>query len=162
VFIKFGIGGAVADTLPTRHKPFQSKGYRLRRRRGDSLPLITVAVILGIYLSCTFGCAVPAKNNEDNPTGPDTAVKAAGKPASEPRSVESKSVDPAVAAEIERMEAEERMTLLQDAQSAIGETRNAIAALDKGDKQTALASLERVTGKLDLLIARDPEMDRWA
>ena len=53
------------------------------------------------------------------------------------------------------MDAERRAKLLADAQSALDETRNAIAALDKGDKQAALAALERATGKLDLVVARD-------
>jgi hypothetical protein len=45
--------------------------------------------------------------------------------------------------------------LLADAQSALSETRNAILALDKADKAAALAALERATGKLDLIVARD-------
>jgi hypothetical protein len=67
-------------------------------------------------------------------------------------------VDPAVDAELERMAAEKRAALLQDAQSALEETRNALAALDKGDSKSALAALGRVTGKLDLVVARDPRM----
>jgi hypothetical protein len=42
-----------------------------------------------------------------------------------------------------------------DAVAALDETRNAIAALDKGDKQAALAALKRATGNLDLVVARD-------
>jgi hypothetical protein len=58
------------------------------------------------------------------------------------------------------MEAEKRATLLKDAQAALEETRNALDALDKGDKQAALAALERATGKLDMVVARDPNLAR--
>jgi hypothetical protein len=125
----------------------------------DSFPLLTLVVILGACLSCVLGCATSAKESKnDNSGSTDSAVKVAGKPTAEPKSAESKSVDPAVSGEVERLEAEKRRALLQDAQSAIDETRAALAALDQGDKQAALASLERATGKLDLLVARDPKM----
>jgi hypothetical protein len=73
----------------------------------------------------------------------------------EPKSSQTQAVEPEVQTEIGRMDAERRAKLLADAESALDETRNAIAALDKGDKQAALAALERATGKLDLVVARD-------
>ncbi|MDQ1471276.1 MAG: hypothetical protein QOJ99_2756 [Bryobacterales bacterium] len=118
----------------------------------------SLVAILGLYMTCSLGCAVPGKENKTNINSSETSVKAAGKPAAEQKSGESKSVDSRVAGEVERMEAEKRATLLQDAKSAIDETYNALAALDKGDKQSALAALERVTGKLDVLVARDPKL----
>lgn len=56
------------------------------------------------------------------------------------------------------MEAEKRATLLEDAQSALADTRDALAALDRDDKAAALTALEHATGKLDLLVARDPKI----
>jgi hypothetical protein len=56
------------------------------------------------------------------------------------------------------MEAQRRATLLRDAQDAIQETQNALAALDKNDIKSALAALQRAAGKLDLVIARDPKL----
>jgi YfdX protein len=76
----------------------------------------------------------------------------------EPKSPETQSVEPQVQSEIEKMEAQKRASLLQDAQSAIMETRAALAALDNGDKQTALSALAQATGKLDLVISRDPKL----
>lgn len=76
----------------------------------------------------------------------------------EPKSPETQSVEPQVQSEIEKMEAQKRASLLRDAQSAITETRVALAALDHGDKQTALSALEQATGKLDLVISRDPKL----
>lgn len=52
-------------------------------------------------------------------------------------------------------EAEKRAALLQDAQASLEEARSALAALDRGDKNAALAALARATGKLELVVARD-------
>lgn len=53
---------------------------------------------------------------------------------------------------------EKRKTLMADATGAIRETQNALALLDKGKKKPALAALERGTGKLELILARDPKL----
>jgi hypothetical protein len=76
----------------------------------------------------------------------------------ESRTSESKSVDPKVQAEIQKAEAEKRAQLLKDAQAALDETRAALDALNKGDQKAALAALERVSGKLDVIVARDPRL----
>jgi hypothetical protein len=54
--------------------------------------------------------------------------------------------------------AEKRKALIADATSAIGETQNALNQLDAGKKKEALAALERATGKLDIILARDPSL----
>jgi hypothetical protein len=54
--------------------------------------------------------------------------------------------------------AEKRKTLMADATSAIAETQNALKQLDDGKKNEALAALERATGKLDIILARDPSL----
>ncbi len=50
------------------------------------------------------------------------------------------------------------ISLVRDAITALEETRNAVQALDEKDEKKALASLEKVTGKLELLLARQPEL----
>jgi hypothetical protein len=67
-------------------------------------------------------------------------------------------VEPQVQSEIEKLEAEKRASLLMDAQAALEETHNALAALDQGDKASALSALERASGKLDLVVSRDPKL----
>src|ERR1700730_11403855 len=119
---------------------------------------IAAVIVLALYLGCGLGCSAPARESKSKSNSPEARFKVADAPKAEPKSGESRSVDTAVQSELERMEAEKRATLLKDAQSALEETRNALAALDKGEKQGALAALERVTGKLDLVIARDPKM----
>ena len=53
---------------------------------------------------------------------------------------------------------EAQSSLDQDAVAAIAETRNAINAIDQENTQEAIQALERATGKLDILLARYPEL----
>jgi hypothetical protein len=54
--------------------------------------------------------------------------------------------------------AEAESSLDQEAIAAIAETRNAIAAIEQGKTQEAIQALERATGKIDILVARYPEL----
>ena len=49
-------------------------------------------------------------------------------------------------------------TLVSEAQEAVQKTQKAIAAIEKGNKREALKALESATGKLDLVLARNPEL----
>jgi hypothetical protein len=119
----------------------------------------TATIILGFSLIGGVGCTSSANADKATPQISQTQpVKTADKPQAEPRSNDSKAADPAVQSELGRVERERREALLQDAQSALDETRNALAALDKGDSSAALAALARATGKLDLVVARDPKL----
>ena len=53
---------------------------------------------------------------------------------------------------------EKRKTLMADATAALAETHKALALLDAGKKKEALAALERASGKLDIILARDSSM----
>jgi len=53
---------------------------------------------------------------------------------------------------------EAQSSLDQDAIAAIEETRNAINAIDQENTQESIQALERATGKLDILLARYPEL----
>lgn len=141
---------AATNTLPL---------HELQPRPGSApagrLP-VTAAVLMGLCLIFSPGCRAGAK--ESRSPNREEPVKAANTPGADAKSAEAKSVDPAVQSEVERMEAEKRATLLKEAQSALAETRDALAALDRNDKHAALAALEHVTGKLDLVVARDPKI----
>jgi hypothetical protein len=54
---------------------------------------------------------------------------------------------------------EKRKALMADATSAIQETQAALKILDEGKTSQAIAALERATGKLDLILARDPKLE---
>ncbi len=51
-----------------------------------------------------------------------------------------------------------RETVIKEAVTALAQTKKAIEALNKKDKQAALDALAMVTGKLDIVIAREPDM----
>ncbi len=53
---------------------------------------------------------------------------------------------------------EKRKALLADATAAIQETQAALKHLDEDKTKEALAALERATGKLDVILARDPKL----
>jgi hypothetical protein len=53
---------------------------------------------------------------------------------------------------------EAQSSLDQDAVAALEETRNAINAIDQENTQESIQALERATGKLDILLARYPEL----
>ena len=69
-----------------------------------------------------------------------------------------KSVQPQVDAKATEQAAEKRKKITADAIAAVAETRNALKLLDEKKADEALAALERVTGKLELILARDPKL----
>ncbi|RMF96208.1 MAG: hypothetical protein D6727_08965 [Gammaproteobacteria bacterium] len=54
--------------------------------------------------------------------------------------------------------AERRKAIIREAVTALQKSNEALAALDAGKKDEALAALEIVTGKLELILARDPDL----
>jgi hypothetical protein len=54
---------------------------------------------------------------------------------------------------------EKRKILLGDATGAIQDTQAALKHLDESKTKEALAALERATGKLDIILARDPKLE---
>ena len=54
---------------------------------------------------------------------------------------------------------EKRKALLGDATGAIQDTQAALQHLDEGKTKEALAALQRATGKLDIILARDPKLE---
>ena len=67
-------------------------------------------------------------------------------------------VENAVATEEQAQTDESRERIVQEAVSALEETRKALAALDEERPEDALASLALATGQLELVVARDPEL----
>ena len=119
--------------------------------------VMTAVAVTSLLLSSSAAFAAdPEVKASPSPT-PAEAAKPAPQQA-EPQSEQSKAVNPQVQSEVEKQAADKRAQLLKDAQAAIDETQKALDALDQGKKEEALAALERVTGKLDLILARDPKL----
>lgn len=87
------------------------------------------------------------------------AKETAAKPATAPTAKQdSESAEKGGASEVDKELAARRKEMLAEAQDALQETNAALVALDKGKNQDAIEALTRATGKLDLLVARDPEL----
>jgi hypothetical protein len=126
------------------------------------IPAVVVAsVALGVAV-VSAGCGSRSHSTSSADRSMETSQAAAGNAAQpqrpEQKSGETQSVQPQVQTEIGKAEAEKRATLLRDAQSALEETRMALAALDRGDSKAALAALASASGKLDLVVSRDPHL----
>lgn len=70
--------------------------------------------------------------------------------------VKSATADQSVNRQKQQGDDEAKKTLVADAVTAITETKKANEDLAQGKAKDALAALERATGKLDLLLARNP------
>ena len=70
----------------------------------------------------------------------------------------SQSVQPKVDKQKAEAAAEKRKKLVADATTALAETHKALKALENKKPDAALKALAEVTGKLDLIVARDPKL----
>lgn len=70
----------------------------------------------------------------------------------------SQSVQPKVDKQTADAAAEKRKKLFADATAALAETQKALKALESKNSDAALKALAEVTGKLDLIVARDPKL----
>jgi YfdX protein len=123
--------------------------------------LRTVAwMAIGVGFLFASGCSRSEQGKstsvEASSIAPSSSATAG--PKAEPQSPEAQAVEPQVQSEVESMEAQKRASLLGDAQAALDQTRGALAALDNGDKQAALSALGQASGKLDLVVSRDPKL----
>jgi len=60
--------------------------------------------------------------------------------------------------EVDQKLAERRHAMIEEANSALSETESALDALEQGESQEALDALARATGKLELVVAREPDL----
>lgn len=67
-------------------------------------------------------------------------------------------VQPEVQKETDSQAADKRKQVLDEAVSALALTKSALAALDGKDAARALATLAEVTGKLELIVVREPTL----
>ena len=74
------------------------------------------------------------------------------------QSESSQSVQSKVDKQTSDAAAEKRKKLFADATAALAETHKALKALENKNNDAALKALAEVTGKLDLIVARDPKL----
>jgi len=93
--------------------------------------------------------ATRAQQSERTAQAAGEATETAGAGGSQNSDIETKTVDAT---------AKQRERVIAEATRAIAETRRAVQALDEDDVDAALQALETATGKLELIIARRPEL----
>ena len=76
----------------------------------------------------------------------------------EAQAVNREQVQESVIAETDSQIADKRTALIQEAVDALDETNAAIAAIEKGDTDAAIAALALATGKLETVVAREPDL----
>ena len=109
--------------------------------RLNFMPLYALVFSLGLAVS------YPLSSSESSlPDEPQTQPPA------------TQSVQKDVINEVTERADEKRKKILADANEAIEETRRALQALDEQKTEEALAALEKATGKLELILARDPTL----
>ena len=85
---------------------------------------------------------------------------ASDKPAAEAEKKQGgdKAMGGAMKSQVENAISEQRKRIIGDAVSALAETKNALRALDEKKTEEALAALERASGKLNIVLAREPKL----
>jgi hypothetical protein len=113
------------------------------------LSLITTVSCIALAFAVPYA-AIAADSNVSTPVA---AVSAA-----QTKNAVSAKADSKIEQQKQDQAAEKRKQITAEAIAAISETRNALIALDDGKKSDAIASLERATGKLELILAREPNL----
>ncbi len=102
-----------------------------------------VALLLGATLSAgTASAAEPAAATSPSAQGPTGKGPAEGK----------------VQSQAQNQAGERRKEIISEAVAALAQTKRALAALDAGKTKEALSALTTAIGKLELILARDPEL----
>jgi YfdX protein len=91
-------------------------------------------------------------------TAPSISADSALPAKPQAQSEASQSVQPNVDKQTADAAAEKRKKLFADATAALNETHKALKALENKNTDVALKALAEVTGKLDLIVARDPKL----
>ena len=117
------------------------------------IALASLAVCLTLDSSCVRGKHGNSSVVQASSSGPVVSLE---RP--ESKSMVELSVEPQVQSEIQEMEGERRAALVRDAELAIAETRNAMAALSQGDTSAAKSALERASASLRIVVSRDPSL----
>ncbi len=76
----------------------------------------------------------------------------------EKQAAETQAVQPKVDANIAKQSAEERHKIVSEAVEALANTEKALIALDENKKDEALKLLAKVTGELEVILAREPDL----
>jgi len=113
-----------------------------------------------VVLSTTLFSSTPASfagDNADQVATPTTQTTE-NSPDSEAKSEHVQNAQPSIDKKVQGDIDKPQNRLVQEAISALEDTKKALKALEDGKKEEALACLERIVGKLQLAVARNPKL----
>ena len=106
--------------------------------------------LLAIFVTMVMSISISAESNQK------TNDELMAKPKSEKKSLESVSGD--VNSESQSIVDQNEKNISKESIEAISETRKALKLLNDGKSAEALAALEKVVGKLEILFAKHPDL----
>jgi len=117
-----------------------------------AIPRILLPISLLIFAGITAGCnSHPSATQNPPPSNPTPSQPAPPASPGQPQ-----HLNPDVEKQRDEQNQQARGTLNTDAMAAIGDTRKAIDAIASGDKDKAMSAIEDATGKVNILLARNP------
>ena len=112
------------------------------------LPIPLLLISVGINEGC---------NSHPSATqNPPPSNAAPSQPAAPTTPGQEQRLNPDVEKQRDEQKQQAQGTLNPDAMAAIGDTRKAIDAIASGDKDKAMSAIEDATGKINILLARNP------
>jgi ribosomal protein S20 len=117
-----------------------------------AIPRVLLPIALLISAGITAGCnSHPSATQNPPPSNP-----APSQPATATAPGQEQRLNPDVEKQRDEQKQQAQGTLNPDAMAAIDDTRKAIDAIASGDKDKALSAIEDATGKINILLARNP------
>jgi len=122
------------------------------------LPLVAALSLTGVIAlqPATAETAASAAQPAVQPAAEAAAPAKAGTVANEQNG--NNAVKGSVESKASEAAADSRATIIKEAVTALTEINKALVALDEGKKQEALDALAAATGKLELVVSRDPAL----
>ena len=130
----------------------------MRNKMGSTAPFMKVALIISV-MSCLLFIAGCNSTKPNDKTGVTEPTKASLPPTSDLQKQHQEAEQqfrPDIETQRQQNENEAKQTLDQDAIAAVGLTGAAIKSIAANKKDEALTSIERATGKINILLARNP------
>ena len=115
--------------------------------------LLPLGLMVALVSVAGLGCNGSADVDENAQTQESLNTQAP-----EDQAAVSESVQEGVDTKADEKIVQKRKKIIEEAVTALSETRKAIQALDKKEPDKALAALEKATGKLELILAREPDL----
>jgi hypothetical protein len=118
----------------------------------SEMPRIVLPILLVISAGITAGCnSHPSATQNPPPSNPAPSPPAQATPPGQ-----QQQLNPDVEKQRDEQKQQAQSTLDPDAMAAIDDTRKAIDAIASNDKNKALSAIEDATGKINILLARNP------